>query len=111
MADVEFDELSSKLLEDSPTTDNPEKDSDAADTKAISLLQRKYHLGRTWKPDDDVGMTGANTVQVKRSQITITDTTGADASLPALNACLSQSEDASLFRGCPDRSERYNFRP
>lgn len=111
LADVEFDELTNNLLDDDSSNDDPEKASAAADAKAIAMLRKKYRLPRAWKPNDDVGMTGSDTAQVKRNQITVSDTAGADASLPALVACLTKPDPTNLFRGCQDRSTPYSFHP
>ena len=110
LADVEFDVLADKLLGEEPPSDD-DSASDAADAKATRLLIRKYHLPKTWKPDEHLGAMDPQAVQITdRSQIKISDSDDAEASIEKLRNCLS-SDEGQLWRGCQDTSEDYEFEP
>ena len=110
LADVEFDVLADKLLGEEPPSDD-DSASDAADAKATRLLIKKYHLPKGWKPDEHLDAMDPQTVQVTdHSQIKISDSAAAEASIEKLRECLSSSE-GQMWRGCQDRSEDYEFKP
>ena len=110
LADVEFDVLADKLLGEEPPSDD-DSASDAADAKAIRLLVKKYHLPKTWKPDEQLGARDPKAVLVKdRNQIVVSSSDEAEASIEQLRACLSKDE-GKMWRGCQDTSQDYQFRP
>lgn len=110
MADVEFEELSSQLLDSSSKSNDPEEASNAADAAALVMIRSKYRLPPDWKPNDDLGMTGVHAIVVKRSQVNVVADTSIDASVAALERCLTILSSA-IFRGCQDRSQKYVFQP
>lgn len=110
LADVEFDVLADKILGEEPPSDD-DSASDAADAKATRLLIRKYHLPKTWKPDEQLGSSDPKVVMVKdRKQIVVSSSDDAEASIEQLRACLSK-DDGEMWRGCQDTSQDYQFRP
>lgn len=110
LADVEFDVLADKLLSEEPPSDD-DSASDAADAKATRLLIKKYHLPKSWKPDEHLSSLDLEAVTVHdRKQIVVSDSDDAEASIEQLRACLSK-EDGDLWRGCQDASQDYMFKP
>lgn len=109
LADVEFEELTGKLLEEDGPSDDPDKQTDAIEAKATRMLVKKYHLPKTWKPDEHVGAMDGKAVQVKdRNQIKVSDSDDAEASIEKLRDCLS-SDDGQMWKGCQDSSEKYKL--
>ena len=101
--------LADKLLGEEPPSDD-DRASDAADAKATRLLIKKYHLPKGWKPDEHLDAMNPQAVQVTdRSQIKISDSDAAEASIEKLRECLSNNEE-QMWRGCQDRSENYDFK-
>ncbi len=111
LADVELDMLADKLLSEEPPSDD-DSASDAADAKASRLLIKKYLLPQDWKPDEHLDALDPMAVQVTdRSQIQISNSDDAEASIEQLRKCLSRDDNSDLWRGCQDASKDYIFKP
>ncbi len=112
LPDIEFAALSDRLIGEEPPSDDADNALDAAATKAIRLLIKKYRLPKSWKPDEHLGALDPEAIVVKdRTQIEISSSDDAEASIEELRDCLTKEGDTGLSRGCQDSSQEYRFKP
>ena len=111
LPEVEFEELAGDLIGKAGPSEDPDKMTDKAEAQARRLIVKKYHLPKTWKPDEHVGAMDSKAVQVsQRDQVKVSDAGDAEASIERLRECLSK-DDGQMWRGCQDTSEEYRFAP
>ncbi len=110
LPNVEYVELKAELSSHAKSQSGDADKAEAAlDRRARGMIIRKYHLPKSWKPDEHLGSADLDSVQTTRDHIVIGSTQAAAASIAKLKACLVQ-EGPGLFKGCQDVSEDYSFR-
>ena len=101
-ADIEFDRLSSDLLD--ANIQDPDVRQDHADAAAKRIVVKKYHLPRNWQPRTEFLM---DDERPDRQHLHVLDTApGVADSMSALAKCLTSDEGSSISQGCQDTSPR-----
>jgi hypothetical protein len=96
-ADIEYDRLSSDLIEDPDKVPDPDLRMQRAEAAAKKIVMRKYRLPADWHPTEKLGLDGQ---PHDRNHIRVLSPDVLDKSTATLVECLTSNRGSWLFQGC-----------